>query len=262
VKELNMNNTIHDYSDEFSDKHATGYTRKFPKEERKEFQHVRAHSMSSATGLSSNVEDLLKFYDAHFLGNNKLLSDTYKRDMQQIHFVDSKKNIEWGIGFSKMNTSKIKFNGHGGGYPGFITRSGFNQEKKLIIVVLTNAIDGPALELFDGIANIINYAIINKENFISKAVFTDLDRFSGFYRNNWNLNVFQKVQDLYMWVNLLVPMSDLALNILEQKSGDSFILPEGNGFDNAGEELIIKENQESIKVQYAGSIFEKFDLIY
>jgi hypothetical protein len=65
-----------------------------------------------------------------------------------------------------------------------------------------------------------------------------------------------------MWVNLLVPMSDLALNILEQKSGDSFILPEGNGFDNAGEELIIKENQESIKVQYAGSIFEKFDLIY
>ena len=88
------------------------------------------------------------------LGNNILFPDYIKREMQRIQF--KAKDADWGLGFSITVTPEDKIVGHGGGYPGFITRSGLIQEKKIIIIVLTNAIDGPAITLFDGIKNILN----------------------------------------------------------------------------------------------------------
>ena len=260
TQQLGMKNTIFDYSDEFGDYHATGYTRKVPHESRQPFDHVQAKSMSSATGLSSNVDDLLLFYQAHFLGNGKLFSDIYKRDMQQIHFVDSKKNLQWGLGFNHMNISDFHFNGHGGGYPGFITRSGFDQEKKLIIVALTNAIDGPALDLFTGIANWIHFAIKNKDKFNSSNQFPYDAKFNGYYRNNWRICFLQKVKDVIVLVNPLFPIIDQSINILEQTGADTFILPEGSGFDNAGEVLSLHVDNESIFLRQAGENIEKFDI--
>ena len=259
TKELNLQNTISDYSDEFIENHAIGYSRKLPHEPRTAFPQVPANSMSSATGLSSTVNDLLKFYQAHFLGNNKLFSDTYKRDMQQIHYVDSKKGIKWGFGFSHMNISKIPFIGHGGGYPGFITRSGFNQDKNLILVVLTNAIDGPALDLFNGIADLIYFALSNKDKFISKNKFPLANNFQGFYKNDWRIMYLQKVKDMYLLVNPLLPTISQSINILEQSSEHSFILPEGTGFDNAGEELLLLEKDGRCTIQQAGENLEQFE---
>lgn len=262
TKELGMNNTIYDYSTEFANNHATGYSRKLPHEERREFEQVPANVMSSATGLSSSVEDLLTFYQGHFLSNNLIFSDPIKRDMQQIHFIDPEKEITWGLGFSKIKLADFQFNGHGGGYPGFITRSGFDQGKKLIIVVLTNAIDGPALDLFSGIANFIQFAIEHKENLGSNSKFTIPEEFSTYYQNNWRIIYLQKVKNVLLVVNPLIPIIKQSIGILEQKAENQFILPSISGFDNAGEKLDLERSNGKYIVKQAGEDLQVFKFTF
>ena len=67
VHSLEMEHTYPDLSEENLQQHATGYGLKFPNEPRPVLKHTSANSMNSATGLSSNVEDLIKFYQHYLL---------------------------------------------------------------------------------------------------------------------------------------------------------------------------------------------------
>jgi len=191
---LEMKNTIIDVDETNLSKHATGYKAKFPKESRDKFDHVPAKVMHSATGLSSTVEDLIKFYKAHIFGNNILFPDYIKREMQRIQFKAEK--ADWGLGFSVTTLpDKTKIVGHGGGYPGFITRSGLIQDKKMIIVALTNAVDGPALTLGFGILKILGKLAKEEKKLKLKPEETILDfkEIIGFYKSDWGTSLFSQV---------------------------------------------------------------------
>ena len=193
LEPLEMTNTVTDVTEENIAQHATGYKIKFPGKERESFEHVKAEIMHSATGLSSNVEDLTKFYHAHFLGNNKLFPDYIKREMQRVQFKS--KLTDWGLGFSIANLADTKLIGHGGGYPGFITRSGFVQDEKIILVVLTNTVDGPAFNLLQGLYKLIKKLekekakIIGEENEIT----LDMKDIVGFYQSDWGISLFSQI---------------------------------------------------------------------
>ncbi len=190
---LNMNNTIIDVDETNLSRHATGYKIKYPKQEREKLEHVPANIMHSATGLSSTVEDLIKFYKAHIFGNNTLFPDYIKREMQRIQFKAEK--ADWGLGFSITTLPEMKIVGHGGGYPGFITRSGLIQDKKLVIVVLTNAVNGPALTLSLGILKLIAHIAKEKEKFKLKPEETiqDFNDIIGFYISDWGTSLFSQI---------------------------------------------------------------------
>lgn len=193
LEPLDMHNTIIDVDETNLSRHATGYKIKYPKQEREKLNHVPARIMHSATGLSSTVEDLIKFYQAHILGNNALFPDYVKREMQRIQFKAEK--ADWGLGFSITSLPDIKIVGHGGGYPGFITRSGLIQDKKLIIVVLTNAVNGPALTLFLGINKILAHIAKEQEKFKQKPeeAIPDFKEIIGFYVSDWGTSLFSQI---------------------------------------------------------------------
>ena len=128
LEPLGMENTVTDVNESNLARHATGYKVKFPRKERKDLEHIPARIMHSATGLSSTAEDLIKFYQAHIFGNDILFPDYIKREMQRIQFKS--KIADWGLGFSITSLPNIEIAGHGGGYPGFITKSGIIQDQK------------------------------------------------------------------------------------------------------------------------------------
>ena len=132
---LDMKNTFTDVNSNNMPRHATGHKNRFPRVDRETFNHVPARVMHAATGLSSNVEDLIKFYKAHFLGNSILFPDYIKHEMQRVQFKHEKGDRGLGFGILKIPDKPDKYSlvGHSGGYPGFITRSGLNQDKKLIL---------------------------------------------------------------------------------------------------------------------------------
>jgi hypothetical protein len=75
--------------------------------------------------------------------------------------------------------------GHGCGYPGHITRSLLDPETGLVVVALTNAIDGPASQLAAGVLKLVDDALAHPAT--GGSLFSEvLDR-AGRYQNLWGM---------------------------------------------------------------------------
>jgi CubicO group peptidase (beta-lactamase class C family) len=192
LKPLKMTQTVVDIEESNLSKHAIGYGIRFPNKGRKKFEHTPARVMHAATGLSSNVDDLIKFYQAHFYGNNILFPDYVKREMQRIQFKSPTSNR--GLGFNLEKVDDVVFAGHGGGYPGFSTRSGLIQDKKMIIVVLTSAINGPASLLANGIIRIFELVTKNKDKLFKESnKKISFDDIIGIYTSYGTISLFTQI---------------------------------------------------------------------
>lgn len=245
---LDMQNTIIDINDTNRSRHATGYKIKYPNQEREPFDHVPAKIMDSATGLSSTVEDLIKFYRAHIFGNNTLFPDYIKREMQRVQFKAEKTN--WGLGFSITELPGIKIVGHGGGYPGFITRSGLIQDKKTIVIVLTNAVDGPALTLNMGIFKILTHIEKEKEKLKLKPEekMPDFNDIIGIYKSDWGTSLFSQIGPKLV---LTAPGADdptEILQIFKHEKGYRFIAPKEPPFASPGQPIEFIDSPDGEKI--------------
>jgi len=249
-----MQNTVVDIDETNLGRHATGYKRKLPKQERKPFDHVPTNIMNSATGLSSTVEDLIKFYQAHLFGNDILFPDYIKREMQRTQFKG--KVLEKGLGFSIERIGNTNLVGHGGGFPGFITQSGLIQDQKIVIIVLSNAVDGPAYILLEGIVRILNKLKKNEEEFLVKEQENrpDFSSIIGFYANDWGTSLYSQIGSKLVGIS---PGLDNPLEfflIFKHDQGYKFINPKdsptyspGQSFefidDPKGEKILIDNHQ-------------------
>lgn len=245
---LDMKNTIIDVSDENISRHATGYKIKYPNQEREPFKHIPARIMHSATGLSSTVEDLIKFYRAHIFGNNVLFPDYIKREMQRVQFKAEK--TDWGLGFNITELSDCKIVGHGGGYPGFITRSGLNQDKKIIVIALTNAVDGPALTLAIGIFKILAYIEKEEEKFKLKPEqkMIDFKEITGIYKSDWGTSLFSQIGSKLV---LTAPGADdptELIQIFKHDKGLRFIAPKKPYGASPGQPIEFIDDSEGEKI--------------
>lgn len=261
---LEMNNTVLDVDDTNLIKHATGHKRKLPKEEREIFEHVPAKIMHAATGLSSTVEDLIKFYKAHILGNNVLFPDYIKREMQRIQF--KAKTADWGLGFGITALPDVKIVGHGGGYPGFITRTGLIQEQKIVIAVLTNAIDGPALTLFNGIKNILGQLEKKKKELEAKPneAVPDFKDITGFFAGEWGVSLFSQIGHKFVAIS---PAADNPVEIFEiykHEDGNKFTLSKEYPFGSPGQKIdfIDGPDGEKIFIDSHGGKSKRFNYKY
>jgi D-alanyl-D-alanine carboxypeptidase len=242
LEPMGLENTVPDFEDDKLTDHATGYGRKLPGQPREPLSHVHARVMNSATGFSSSVEELLRFYRHHQFGNESFLPDRLKREMQRVQYID--RAYSWGLGFSVNKMGKLDVVGHSGGYPGFITVSLLCQEKKLTVVVLTNAIDGPASDLAAGIVDILNLAdrfgaeITENDNDVDEAW---LDDISGFYANRWGVSLFQRVGSRMITVpaGLMTPSTGAVL--AEYQGDNEFRWVEGAQNGSFGESTFVEE---------------------
>lgn len=185
VKTLKLKNTGPEYSKKISEQIVTGYSRRDVGKKRLPIANVNTTAMSPAAGFYSNSEDLCRYFTAHIVNTGELLNDESKKEMQrtqwQIQNTDTKE--EYGLGFHIDYLGERRMFGHSGGFPGQITKSLCDPKDKLIVVVLTNAIDGWASYIANNIVNSIDYF---QQNSSARAKH-DLSKFEGRFMTLWSV---------------------------------------------------------------------------
>ncbi len=163
--------------------YATGYSALAYAEHRVPIEHVDTRALAAATGCYSTAADLVRYFAAHCLGDERLLSDASKRQMQHGGWSTETPDKRYGLGMSVTKVGERTLIGHGGGYPGHATCSAFDPEAGLAVSVLTNAIDGPPEGLLQGMVKLIDRAC-------EGAVPTPdgAERFTGRFAALWSVN--------------------------------------------------------------------------
>ncbi len=254
-KRLGMNNTFPEIG-EHSDRHARGYNYALPNEQRSAFPDVEARSMNPAAGFSSTASDLMKFYYAHLPGVDAGLKfgDYIKQEMHNQTF--STEEAKWGIGFSISKYGEITFRGHGGGYPGYISNSGFERETKIILAVLTNTLN-PPIYLFSGILNMVSYANSEYKNYETEHK-NDFTKYEGLYREHWSLLYVKQLAGKLMLIPMigaLVPELITRISFIEN---NDFKIEKTSPFGSPEQEVRFIDGE----LHMDGSVLKKYSFNY
>ena len=245
--------------------HATGHYMRFPGEKRKTFNHVEAKVMDAATGFSSVPSDILQFFRAQMIGINRGLKygDYFKREMQNIHFrtKEGLVDIEWGYGFWRKYFRKLLFIGHSGGYPGFITLSGFNPERELGISIFTNPLQPPLEEIFGGGVGLLRYAEKHYSEY-DDDLKQDFTGYEGMYRGRWQILLIKQFnkQLIMIPITLLDPVQ--AIQRLQWSNDNTFIIREALPGASKGENVYFKSGEKGKEIHFGGDIYKEFKLDY
>jgi CubicO group peptidase (beta-lactamase class C family) len=220
---------------------ATGYWRLLPGEDYRPNAQSEADAFEPAGGLISNVADLLRFQEAHFAGDARLLSELSKREMQRVQWQRGEEPHQ-GLGWMIWTVDGIGVKGHSGGYPGFTTRIGFSPEHRLAAAVLTNTIGplaGAALDvIFHTIARVS--AVWDDASATAHGLTRrSLSRFAGLYRSDWGDILIARVNNsLY-----LVHTDDdrpmrLPSRLAAVDDRGRFVIVDNDDYGNRGEEIV------------------------
>ncbi|HEX4933892.1 MAG TPA: serine hydrolase domain-containing protein [Gemmatimonadaceae bacterium] len=178
------------------DKDAPGltvpYGRRMPDGTRAIMPFIDARGMASATGITSNVEDMAKFVSSQFrrgpMGGAQILSTASLREMHRVRSVEETWTSGTGIGFAVSRIKDRTYVGHGGGYLGNTTNTLIQLDDKVGVIVLTNTNDsdpsGIARQLMATVGAAVAKAAAPKAQ---AAVAWDPSwaRFAGLYRGAW-----------------------------------------------------------------------------
>jgi CubicO group peptidase (beta-lactamase class C family) len=173
---LGLANTGADLQPARLDDYVVGYSKHVLSEQRTPVDHVQLLAYSPAGGFFSTARDLCTFFSAHFLGDDRLLSDDAKREMQS-PVRDMGFGGRYGLGLIVVDVGERTLIGHSGGIPGFATRSVVDPHAGLVVTVLTNS--GAAEALATGAVRLIDLAG-SKPRPDETA---DLTRFTGRFAN-------------------------------------------------------------------------------
>lgn len=212
---------------------AKGYTARVHGDRRIEVEHIDTFAESSATGFYSTAADVTAYLTAHLDGDERLISDASKRRMRQVQWTISDDQA-YGLGLIRTTVNGRQYWGHSGGYPGHITMSRFDPERKLAISVLTNAVDGPAQALNTGTLRLVDRALDEK----AKADEHDsavLEKFEGRFTTLWGItDVVNLGGRLYMLTPTLENPAATAVG-LDVVSGTGLKVVDDSGFGGYGE---------------------------
>jgi CubicO group peptidase (beta-lactamase class C family) len=168
-----------------SSDYAVGYSALSYAQRRVPIEHVDTEALASATGFYATARDLVRYFAAHFLGDERLLTDRAKREMQHSWWdTGAATDKQYGLGLSVATVGERTMIGHGGGYPGHITNSMADTKAGLAVSVLTNCIDGPAEGLARAVVGLIDLAGAKDR---PAAGTVDPERFCGRYAGLWGV---------------------------------------------------------------------------
>jgi D-alanyl-D-alanine carboxypeptidase len=161
VENLGLRNTGPELDEARLSEYAGGHSGLSSWSERQVIPHVDTQAMAAATGFYSTAEDMMQFASAHFFGDDRLISDRSKNEMQRPVWTGQNPDAPqdgYGYGTTVQHYAGHRMVGHSGGYPGHITRTMWDPNEGLAISVLTNAVDGPTEELAAGVLKILDKA--------------------------------------------------------------------------------------------------------
>ena len=166
--------------------YAAGHTALAYADDRVVIEHVDTAAMAAATGFFSTAAETVAYASAHFAGDERLLGEPAKRLMRRPEIEVGGEDGHYGLGFAVEDVGGRRVVGHGGGYPGHITRTVLDPAARLAVSVFTNAIDGPAQALTRGLVKLVDLAA-RVEAEPAPAPAGDLDRFVGRFANLWGV---------------------------------------------------------------------------
>ena len=185
IKPLGLDDTGPDTDADCRARLATGYTARWFGLPHRPLPDVTTGALASATGFYSTAADLCRYAAGHFFGNETLLSDAAKREMQQPYWEVAQTDMHYGLGFAIHEIGGRRFVGHGGGFPGHATMTLFDPSDRLVVVALTNEVSGPAGMLAHGILTTIAFALQQKSATEGSA--SARERFAGRFANIWGV---------------------------------------------------------------------------
>jgi CubicO group peptidase (beta-lactamase class C family) len=235
VGRLGLRDTGPELDTSRADEYVTGYSTLETLERRLPIDPVETRALASATGFWSTAEDLCRYAAGHVLGDERLLSDASKRRMQRGEWEIEGTEDRYGLGFGIHKIGERRMIGHGGGFPGHITRTLFDPVDGLTVVALTNAIDGPARELAVGIVKLVDSALDAAKAPGDDEAAADHASYTGRYAALWGLT---DVVDLggRMWlVTPNQPDPTSAMEKLEVVDADTLRIAEAPGYSSPGE---------------------------
>jgi CubicO group peptidase (beta-lactamase class C family) len=169
-----------------ADEYATGYSSLAYADQRLPIDHVDTGALAAATGFYSTAEDMCSYASAHFLGDQRLLTDRSKRLMQRTEWKVEGSDSHYGLGFAIQEIGGRRLVGHGGGYPGHSTGTLLDPVARLAVSVLTNAIDGSAMDMVTAAVGLTNLAAESPRPGTDVNAIA-VDRLCGRYANLWGV---------------------------------------------------------------------------
>ncbi|GAA1834672.1 serine hydrolase domain-containing protein [Microlunatus capsulatus] len=246
---LGLADTVADHWAERAGDYAAGHTGLHTAARRRAVPHVGTGAMAAATGFTSTAHDLVTYFGAHVLGDDRLLADRTKRLQQRLVSAGDPRADDgsgYGWGMVREKVGEQVFVGHSGGYPGHITKTLVDPRSGLTVSVLTNAIDGPATPLARGIAQILAAAAeAGGEPTASARAWT------GRYANAWG------VLDVAAVGGRLRSLGCTEWAPLEARDelvedGDRLLIAEGAGYGSVGEPV----TRVGSGIRYGGMTFD------
>jgi CubicO group peptidase (beta-lactamase class C family) len=124
----------------------TGYGRRWLDKPRETMPFIDARAFDPATGLSSSVDDMLKFLSWQMRLRATHVTEVLRantlREMQRVHWLRENWRGGNGWGFSISHREDRDLIGHGGSYPGNRTTTQLSPTENVGVVVFTNGGDG------------------------------------------------------------------------------------------------------------------------
>jgi len=242
VERLDLQRTGPELDEGRIGEYAKGYSSRAHGDTRVEIEHIDTRAESAATGFYSTAADLTAYFQAHLDGDDRILTDASKRRMRQVQWRISDESM-YGLGLSITRFNGRTYYGHSGGYPGHITMSKFDPERKLSISVLTNAADGPAAVLCNGILRLIDCALDDDAK--AKVESADvLKLFEGRFAALWGYtDVVNLGGRLYSMAPTLDNPAEVATG-LEVVSDTELKVVDDGGFGGYGEKMRYVFNED------------------
>lgn len=148
---------------------------------------VRTGALAAATGFCSTASDLAGWFAAHADGSDLLRPET-RRLLQRDESVIDRPHVRtrrYGLGFEVREIEGRRVVGHGGAFPGQLSRTWADPAGDVVVSVLTNAVDGPAESIATGLFSLVATALDDGAPTVEEAA--DLDRRTGRFANLWGL---------------------------------------------------------------------------
>ncbi|MBX9947974.1 MAG: beta-lactamase family protein [Candidatus Obscuribacterales bacterium] len=259
LQPLGLSNTTSEVNEEMLSRLVVGYTRRGREKQRHPIEkNLDTRQMAAATGFCSTATDLCKYFDAHFVGSKKLLSDESKKEMQRTQWRVKNSHIgeEYGLGFQIEYVLDRKVYGHGGAFPGQRTKTICDPAEKLIITVLTNCIDGEASFIARGLYTVLDHFYGSSQR-ADSATIEQLRKFEGIYTSLWgDLAIVESGRSLIgVDPNTWFPFGrDQEIQVLELAGENKLRIANANGYYSEGEyaEFDFDFNGNVISIDYAG----------
>ncbi len=259
LQPLGLSNTTPEINQEMLSRLVVGYTRRGREKHRQPIEkNIDTRQMAAATGFCSTAADLCKYFEAHFVGSKKLLSDESKKEMQRTQWKLKNSNIgeEYGLGFQIETVLDRKVYGHGGAFPGQRTKTLCDPNERLVVVVLTNCIDGEATFMARGIVTVLDHFSKQRQS-SQQRNYRTTQEIRGIYTSLWgDLAIVESGQNLIgVDPNTWFPFGrDQEVQVLELAGDNRLKIAKAGGYYSEGEfaEFDFDFNGDVISIDYAG----------